>query len=59
MGTEKEWPFCVELMCSTEAGVELRGSTLMFNTKNIEKVLITAFMSSILDFLKKEETGVN
>ena len=49
----------MELMCSTEAGVELRGSTFMFNTKNIEKVLITAFMSSILDFLKKEETGVN
>ena len=23
-GTEKEWPFCVELMCWTEEGVELR-----------------------------------
>ena len=22
---EKEWPFCVELMCWTEEGVELRG----------------------------------
>ena len=25
-GAEKEWPFCVELMCWTEGGVELRGS---------------------------------
>ena len=22
---EKEWPVCVELMCLTEGGVELRG----------------------------------
>ena len=25
-GAEKEWPFCVELMCGTEGGVELRGT---------------------------------
>ena len=25
-GAEKEWPFCVELMCWTEGGVELRGT---------------------------------
>ena len=26
MGAEKEWPFCVELMCGAEGGVELRGT---------------------------------
>ena len=29
-GAEKEWPFCVELMCWTEGGVELRGT--QYNT---------------------------
>ena len=30
LGAEKEWPFCLELMCWTEGDVELRGPVLNF-----------------------------